>query len=81
MRTTVTIVGVGERRTGKSKNGKAYDFVDVAFTYPDRNMEGVNAGCCALDGAEFERSSLSPGLVVDAIILERHFRPYIAAIL
>ncbi len=44
MKTTITIVGVGERRSGISqKNNRPYDFTPVAFTYDDPYIAGLKA--------------------------------------
>lgn len=43
MRIIITVVGVGERRTGKTKKGKDYDVTPVSFTYEDANYSGVRA--------------------------------------
>lgn len=80
MKTVVTIVGVGERRTGTGKNGKKYDIANVAFTYPDTRMEGVNAGNCVINGADLDTYSIYPGVEVNALIMYRNYQPYIAHI-
>lgn len=79
MKTQVTIVGVGERRTGTSKTGRQYDFVPVAFTFESRSMEGLNAGSCNVDGSYADQ--LYPGAVVEAVLIYRNYQPTIACIL
>lgn len=81
MKTTVYIVGVGERRTGTGKNGNPYDIVNVAFTYPDNRMAGVNAGNCVINGAELDNHSIYPGAELEVLLLYRNYQPYIAVIL
>lgn len=81
MKTVVNIVGVGERRTGTGKNGKPYDIVNVAFTYPDNRMEGVNAGNCVINGTDIDDHNIYPGADVEALILYRNYQPYIALFL
>ncbi len=81
MRTNVTFVGVGERRTGIGKNGKLYDIVNVAFTYDDKRMEGVNAGNCVIDGAELDKHNIYPGAECEVVLMYRNYQPYIAVIL
>lgn len=78
MKTIVTIVGVGERRTGKGKNGKNYDIAQVAFTYPDTRIDGVNAGNCVVNGDDLDKYKLFPGTEVEALIMYRNYQPYIA---
>ncbi len=44
MRKFITIVGVGDRRSGVSaKTNKSYDFTPVYFTYEDQFVSGVKA--------------------------------------
>lgn len=81
MRTVVNIVGVGERRTGTGKNGKPYDIVNVAFTYDDKRMEGVNAGNCVINGADLDAHKIYPGAEVEVLLMYRNYQPYIALIL
>lgn len=81
MKTTVTIVGCGERKSGTGKNGKPYDIVNVAFTYPDTRMEGVNAGNCVINGEDIAKYGIYPGAVCEALILYRNYQPYIALFL
>lgn len=66
--TTIEIVGVGLRKTGIGKSGKAYDFVEVAFKYPDKRMDGHNVGSCLLDGCKYEQYGVRLGSVHPAML-------------
>ena len=51
MRTTVKIVGIGERKAGVStKNGKPYDFLPISFVYPDKFTKGLRAATANVSG-------------------------------
>lgn len=52
--TQITILGLGERVQGTNANG-AYDIVQMAFSYPDKRMEGVNAASIIVNGDTVER--------------------------
>lgn len=52
--TQITIVGLGERIIGENAKGK-YDLVNMAFTFPDKRMEGVNCACIMMPGNITER--------------------------
>lgn len=81
MKTTVEIVGVGERRTGTGKNGKPYDIVNVAFTYPDNRIEGLNAGNCVINGDDLDKHGVYVGASLEVLLMYRNYQPYIALIL
>lgn len=43
---TIKIVGVGDRRQGTSKTGKAYDFTPVSFCFEKPYVKGFAAATC-----------------------------------
>ena len=43
---TIKIVGVGDRRQGTSKTGKAYDFTPVSFCFEKPWIKGYSAATC-----------------------------------
>lgn len=47
--TQITIVGLGDRIRGTNAKGE-YDLVNMAFTFPDKRMVGVNAACIMMPG-------------------------------
>lgn len=62
MRAKITIVGVGKRMQGIGKtSGKAYDFTELSFTYPDNNVNGLKAACVAVDQSIIEGFDLKVG--------------------
>ena len=55
MRIKAKIVGMGERKSGTSKKGRAYDFTPFHMIYEDKNTEGF---ACAV--ANVDQSILDP---------------------
>lgn len=51
MRTQITIVGIGQRRSGTSKTGRPYDFTPIAITYDDPYITGQSAAVANVDGS------------------------------
>ena len=49
MRIKAKIVGIGERKAGTSKKGRAYDFTPLHLVYPDKNTEGFAAAVTNVD--------------------------------
>lgn len=49
MRITAKVVGIGERKSGVSKKGRAYDFTPFHLVYPDRNTDGYAVACANVD--------------------------------
>lgn len=50
-RTTIKIVGLGNRMQGVSKkNGKSYDFLPVSFVYSDQFTNGFKAATANVSG-------------------------------
>jgi hypothetical protein len=64
-RTKVRIIGLGDRISGENAKG-SYDFMNVAFAYPDRKMEGMNCACLIVNGEL--ASTLLVGCDYDAIL-------------
>ena len=68
MRTPAEIVGLGNRRAGVSKAGKAYDFQSVSFVYSDGYTTGVAAATALINGPELDAvGGLSIGDVADMV--------------
>ena len=49
MRNKDKVVGIGERRTGVSKKGRAYDFTPFHLVYEDKNTEGFAVAVSNVD--------------------------------
>ena len=49
MRARAKVVGIGERKSGTSKKGNAYDFTPFHLVYSDKNVEGVAATSTNVD--------------------------------
>lgn len=85
MRAKIKVVGLGQRMTGTTnKDGKSrnYDFVPVAFIFPDSYFEGFRAATCNVDGPSLDaRGPLRVGEEVDAVYHVANRQVYIDAIL
>lgn len=81
MRSTITIVGVGERKFGVSKAGKPYDFTEVSFTYEVPGYAGVKAESANFSAAALGDYKPEVGDVVEAVMHQANYRTYIDAIL
>ena len=71
MRIKAKIIGMGERKSGTSKKGRAYDFTPFHLVYEDKNTEGF-----AVATANVDQSILDPiplPKVNDEIDLFCHF--------
>jgi hypothetical protein len=82
MKKDVTVVGVGTRRTGKSKEtGRPYDFVPVAITYEDPSMNGVRAETVNVPGAMYDERPIYTGEFLTVFMHMQNFRTVIDGIL
>lgn len=82
MRKEITIVGVGETKTGKSeKTGREYCFTPISFTYEDVYTNGVAAQTVNVDSSALGDYVPGIGDVVEAVMHTKNFRIYIDAIL
>lgn len=68
-RANITIVGLGQRKTGVSpKNNKAYDFQPVSFLYDDPYTTGQKAVTSNVPGSEIDAlGGMSIGMEYDAV--------------
>ena len=70
MRTTITVCGVGQRKTGVSpKNNQPYDFQQVSFTYPDKWTTGEAAATSLVNGSDIDAvgGQIMVGMQYDAV--------------
>lgn len=82
MKTTIKIVGIGERKTGVSqKTQKPYDLVNIAYTYADNRMDGCNATNQIIDGSWLDEYKLEIGREFECVMSYRNYQPYIVAII
>lgn len=78
MRNRIKVVGLGQRRAGtSSKNGKAYDFIPVAYVYNDQYFEGLRAATSNVSGPEADAAGLKVGSEVDAFMHYQDNKPVI----
>lgn len=55
MRTTATVVGLGQRMTGVSKkNQKNFDFQSVSLNFPDKYTTGFKAQTALVNGDDID---------------------------
>ena len=69
MRSYITIVGLGQRKSGVSqKTNKPYDFQPVSFTYDDPNTVGQKAATSNIAGPDIDAlGGLKIGQVYDVV--------------
>ena len=69
MRSYITIVGLGQRKSGVSqKTNKPYDFQPVSFTYDDPNTVGQKAATSNIAGPDIDAlGGLKIGQQYDAV--------------
>lgn len=58
MRITAKVAGIGERKSGVSKKGRAYDFTPFHLVYPDRNTDGYAVACANVDQSILDAISM-----------------------
>lgn len=71
MRIKAKIIGMGERKSGTSKKGRAYDFTPFHLIYEDRNTEGLACAVTNVDQSILDAIPLPK--VNDEIELFCHF--------
>lgn len=82
MRKTVQIMGIGQRRTGNAKKtGKAYDFFEISFGFPDETYQGYRCETIAVSPEVIKDKQLVVGECVDIVFHQYNFRTFIDAIL
>ena len=78
MRATIKVVGLGNRKAGVSKKGRAFDFVPVAFVMHDQQFQGFSAHTCNVAGSDIE--SVGGLKVNDEIDAFYHFENFAVVI-
>lgn len=59
MRTKIKVVGIGQRKSGMSKNtGKPYDFLPVSFVFEDQYFTGFRAATANIDGPTVDAAGM-----------------------
>lgn len=82
MKKIITIVGVGNRRSGTStKSGKGYDFTPISFTYEDEMVTGVRAETVNVDQSSLGEYVPAVGDQVEAVMHVANYRTFIDAII
>ena len=69
MRSNITVVGLGQRKTGYSEKTQSnYDFQPVSFTYDDKYTTGQKAATANISGEEIDAlGGLKIGQVYDVV--------------
>ncbi len=70
MKRNIIIVGVGERKAGTAKNGRAYAFTPIAFTYDDQFFAGQKAATANVDDGTLDGYRPAIGDEVQAFVRE-----------
>lgn len=58
MRTKAKVVGIGARKSGTSKKGRAYDFTPFHLIYEDKKTEGFAAAVTNMDQSILDEISM-----------------------
>lgn len=66
--TEITIVGVGERREGV-KDGKRWVCQQIAFTYHDDRIVGVNADKATIWNDDVDKRFIEPGVKLNVWLM------------
>lgn len=77
----IKIVGIGGRKTGIGKNGKPYDFVQVAYEYEDDYYDGMNVGSCPINYDVIESNNISVGSIISVCMGYKDYRSFILSVL
>lgn len=83
MRANITVVGLGQRRTGVSKNtNKPYDFQPVSFLYDDQYTTGQKAATANFAGSDVDAvGGMNIGQEYDVVFHFYNNQPIIDALL
>lgn len=81
MRAVVTIVGVGQRRQGTSKAGRAYDFQPLSIIFEDDAFTGYRAETVNVDPRALGKYFPKVNDQVDCVFHYSNNRLYIDAVL
>lgn len=81
MRSEFSIVGVGQRRSGTSQTGRAYDFTPVSFVFEDKQFQGVRAATVNVDAQSLNGYLPVIGEMVDVVYHYADNRLFVDAIL
>lgn len=76
-RTVVTIIGMADRRSGTSKTGKPFDFVECAFQYTNLYGDKQAVACSVIDGHIYDKLALRVGDKYDAIVNQFNGKTYV----
>lgn len=82
MRKDVTVLGIGQRKSGISKKGgKKYDFTEVAIGYEVDGFAGMKCETIAFDTPMIAEKNVAVGDVLDLVFHQANFKTYVDAIL
>ena len=81
MRTTITVVGVGQRKAGTSKKtNRAYDMTEFSVEYEHQQFKGVKAETIAIPAETIGTRNIVPGDVLEVEMFQMNFKTYIGCI-
>lgn len=81
MRRQMTVVGIGAKKAGISKKGKAYEFTDFSFIYEEEGTAGHKAETIALSPDVIGGRKISVGDVLDIVCHQYNFKTTVDCIL
>lgn len=81
MRTTIEVIGVGQRKSGISKkNNRPYDMTDISFKYDHQQFRGVKAETVAFPADVIGTRQINPGDILEVEMFQLNFKTHIACI-
>lgn len=81
MKTTLTILGIGNIKAGVGKDGRPYAFVNCAFGYESKFMQGMDVIRSLVFDSNIKLENLQVGGTVEAVIGFKDYAPYIVCFL
>lgn len=81
MRTTIEIIGVGQRKSGISKKtNRAYDMTEYSIKYDHQHFAGAKAETIAIPAETIAGRHIAVGDILDVEMFQMNFKTYIGCI-
>lgn len=81
MRTTIEVIGVGQRKAGISKKTqRAYDMTEYSIKYDHQMFSGAKAETIAIPAETIGNRKIAVGDILDVEMFQMNFKTYIGCI-
>ena len=80
MRTTIEVIGVGQRKAGISKANRPYDMTDISFKYPHQQFQGEKAETVGFPADVIGNRKIAVGDILDVEMFQMKYKTYIGCI-